>query len=41
MTTLGIIHGVAEVLERSVMVIIDHFIDQLLGEVFALLDARD
>ena len=25
MTTLGIIHGVAEVLERSVMVIIDHF----------------
>ena len=25
MATLGIIHGVAEVLERSVMVIIDHF----------------
>ena len=25
MTTLGIIHGVAEVLERSMMVIIDHF----------------
>ena len=25
MATLGIIHGVAEVLERSIMVIIDHF----------------
>ena len=45
---LGIIHGAAEVIQRSIMVVIYHIshviwkrTDQLLGEVFVLLAVRD
>ncbi|KAL9956406.1 hypothetical protein ACROYT_G037880 [Oculina patagonica] len=44
---LGVIHGAAEVIERSTMVVIDHIFigfakeHQLLGDVFVLLAVRD